>query len=255
MQLHRPGRLPGRLLPARGQRVLPAAVQHRRLAGGPQQHQRHADHAGQRHRGRARHRHLAAPGADLQRQHRSPRPSTAPPSAPSPTPPMPRGWSASAPPATRPTSSTTCPSPRPAARPRRTGPIVAGVNSAKCVDDNGQSTANGTKIQMWDCNGGAEPAVDRRARRHPAGLRQVHGHHRRQLRQRHQHRAVGPATAAPTSSGTPPTAPWSTPPPASAWTTRLPTPPTAPSSSCGPATAAPTSSGPSPDPWDLMTTG
>ncbi|HLK00601.1 MAG TPA: ricin-type beta-trefoil lectin domain protein, partial [Streptosporangiaceae bacterium] len=35
------------------------------------------------------------------------------------------------------------------------GPITAGANSAKCVDDNGQSTANGTKIQLWDCNGGA----------------------------------------------------------------------------------------------------
>jgi hypothetical protein len=36
-----------------------------------------------------------------------------------------------------------------------TGPIKSGASSAKCVDDNGQSTANGTKIQMWDCNGGA----------------------------------------------------------------------------------------------------
>src|SRR5450755_1519896 len=35
-----------------------------------------------------------------------------------------------------------------------TGPIVAGDNSGTCVDDNGPSTANGTKIQMWDCNGG-----------------------------------------------------------------------------------------------------
>jgi hypothetical protein len=35
-----------------------------------------------------------------------------------------------------------------------TGPITSGINSAKCVDDNGQSTANGTKIQIWDCNGG-----------------------------------------------------------------------------------------------------
>ena len=35
-----------------------------------------------------------------------------------------------------------------------------------------------------------EPAVDRRVRRHPAGLRQVPGHHRRQLQQRHPHRAV-----------------------------------------------------------------
>jgi hypothetical protein len=36
-----------------------------------------------------------------------------------------------------------------------TGPIVAGDDSAKCVDDNGQSTADGTKIQMWDCNSGS----------------------------------------------------------------------------------------------------
>ena len=35
------------------------------------------------------------------------------------------------------------------------GPITAGDDSAKCVDDNGQSTANGAKIQLWDCNGGA----------------------------------------------------------------------------------------------------
>jgi hypothetical protein len=35
-----------------------------------------------------------------------------------------------------------------------TGPITSGANSAKCVDDNGLSTANGSKIQMWDCNGG-----------------------------------------------------------------------------------------------------
>jgi hypothetical protein len=35
------------------------------------------------------------------------------------------------------------------------GPITAGDDSAKCVDDNGQSTADGTKIQMWDCNSGS----------------------------------------------------------------------------------------------------
>ncbi len=34
-----------------------------------------------------------------------------------------------------------------------TGPIVAGDNGAKCVDDNNGSTANGNKIQMWDCDG------------------------------------------------------------------------------------------------------
>src|ERR1039457_490289 len=60
--------------------------------------------------------------------------------------------------------------------------------------------------------------------------------------------SYGPATAAPTSKGTPPTASWSTPPPANASTTPAPTPPTAPSSTCTPAPAAPTSNGPSPDP-------
>jgi glycosyl hydrolase family 59/ricin-type beta-trefoil lectin protein/glycosyl hydrolase family 59 (putative galactocerebrosidase) len=35
------------------------------------------------------------------------------------------------------------------------GAIVAGVNTAKCVDDNGDSATDGTKVQMWDCNGGA----------------------------------------------------------------------------------------------------
>ena len=36
-----------------------------------------------------------------------------------------------------------------------TGPITAGDDSSQCIDDNGQSTANGTKIQLWTCNGGA----------------------------------------------------------------------------------------------------
>ncbi|MFC1411611.1 ricin-type beta-trefoil lectin domain protein [Streptacidiphilus sp. N1-12] len=35
------------------------------------------------------------------------------------------------------------------------GPIVAVDDSAKCVDDNNGSAANGTKVQMWDCNGTA----------------------------------------------------------------------------------------------------
>jgi len=34
-----------------------------------------------------------------------------------------------------------------------TGPIVAIADTAKCVDDDTGSTANGTKVQMWDCNG------------------------------------------------------------------------------------------------------
>ena len=50
------------------------------------------------------------------------------------------------------TAETSCPSSSNAVA---TGPIVASANSSKCVDDNAQSSANGTKIQMWDCNGGA----------------------------------------------------------------------------------------------------
>jgi non-reducing end alpha-L-arabinofuranosidase len=34
-----------------------------------------------------------------------------------------------------------------------TGPIVAGVNSAKCVDNNNGSGTNGNKVQIWDCDG------------------------------------------------------------------------------------------------------
>jgi hypothetical protein len=39
-----------------------------------------------------------------------------------------------------------------------TGPITAGDDSSQCVDDNGLSSANGTKIQMWTCNGGVNQA-------------------------------------------------------------------------------------------------
>jgi hypothetical protein len=35
------------------------------------------------------------------------------------------------------------------------GAITAGDNAAKCVDDNADSTANGTHVQMYSCNGGA----------------------------------------------------------------------------------------------------
>ena len=34
-----------------------------------------------------------------------------------------------------------------------TGPIVAGDNSAKCVDNNNGSGSPGNKVQMWDCDG------------------------------------------------------------------------------------------------------
>jgi hypothetical protein len=36
-----------------------------------------------------------------------------------------------------------------------TGPIIAGVDTAECVDANGGSSTPGTKVQMWDCNGNA----------------------------------------------------------------------------------------------------
>jgi hypothetical protein len=35
------------------------------------------------------------------------------------------------------------------------GAITAGDNAGKCVDDNADSTANGTHVQMYSCNGGA----------------------------------------------------------------------------------------------------
>jgi hypothetical protein len=34
-----------------------------------------------------------------------------------------------------------------------TGPIPSGLNSAKCVDNNNGSGANGNKVQIWDCDG------------------------------------------------------------------------------------------------------
>ena len=48
----------------------------------------------------------------------------------------------------------TCPSPW-SARPRPAGPIVAGDDTADCVDVNGGSSAPGTKVEMWACNGNA----------------------------------------------------------------------------------------------------
>jgi non-reducing end alpha-L-arabinofuranosidase len=34
-----------------------------------------------------------------------------------------------------------------------TGPIVAGDNGSKCVDNNNGAGSNGNKVQMWDCDG------------------------------------------------------------------------------------------------------
>ena len=52
-----------------------------------------------------------------------------------------------------------------------TGPITSGANSSKCVDDNGLSSANGTKIQIWDCTGGANQSWTVE----PGGTLQVYG--------------------------------------------------------------------------------
>jgi hypothetical protein len=35
----------------------------------------------------------------------------------------------------------------------RTGPIVSGLNTAKCVDNNNAAATPGNKVQMFDCNG------------------------------------------------------------------------------------------------------
>jgi hypothetical protein len=38
------------------------------------------------------------------------------------------------------------------AYPNRTGPITSGI-PGKCVDVDHSQTGNGTKVQLWDCNG------------------------------------------------------------------------------------------------------
>jgi len=35
----------------------------------------------------------------------------------------------------------------------RTGPVVSGVNGAKCMDNNNGAATPGNKVQIWDCNG------------------------------------------------------------------------------------------------------
>ena len=128
-----------------------------------------------------------------------------------------------------------------------TGPIVAGDNGAKCVDDSAFSTANGNKIQMWDCTGG----VNQQWTVASDGTLQVYGkclditganynngtlielwalqQRGQSAMARQQRRAGQPGLRQ--VPGRP----------------RTPTPPTAPSSSCGPATAAATSNGTCPD--------
>ena len=51
------------------------------------------------------------------------------------------------------------------------GPITSSLNTAKCADDSAFSTANGNKIQMWDCTGG----VNQQWTAEPDGTLQVYG--------------------------------------------------------------------------------
>ena len=68
-----------------------------------------------------------------------------------------------------------------------TGPITR--PGGKCLDVNGGATADGTKIQLWTCNGGANQQWTPH-RQHAAGARQVPGRRRRRHRRRHQGAAV-----------------------------------------------------------------
>ena len=70
------------------------------------------------------------------------------------------------------------------------------------MDDNGGSSANGTKIQMWDCNGSASSQTWTMASN---GTVQINGKcldiTGASYSQRHADRAVGLQRRRPTSSG------------------------------------------------------
>ncbi len=71
-----------------------------------------------------------------------------------------------------------------------TGTIVAGDDSADCVDNNNAS-ANGNKVQMWDCDGNTAAqnwTVNSNGTLTIDGG--CPGHHRRPVRRRHPHRMV-----------------------------------------------------------------
>src|SRR6266536_190733 len=111
--------------------------------------------------------------------------------------------------------ATTCPT-RPT---QRTGPIVSGYSKTKCVDDSNDSSANGTKIVIGDCNGSAGQnwAIE------PDGTIRINGKCMDIYREQKTSKApstCGHAPAAPTSNGSHATAPWSTRSPANASTTR-----------------------------------
>ena len=128
-----------------------------------------------------------------------------------------------------------------------TGPIVAGVSSADCVDNNNGSATPGNKVQIWACDGNTAAQNWTVASN---GTLQIDGGCWTSPAPRPPmapSSSGGPATAAPTSNGSPTTASWSTRPQVNAWTIPASTPRTELSSCCGPATAAPTSTGSSPN--------
>ena len=53
--------------------------------------------------------------------------------------------------------------PSPTPTPRTSA--IRGVGSGRCLDVTGASQANGTQVQIWDCNGQRQPAVDPDRRR------------------------------------------------------------------------------------------
>jgi hypothetical protein len=46
------------------------------------------------------------------------------------------------------------------ARPASAGPVTSKITASKCVDDTGDATTNGNKIQIWDCLGNADQNWD-----------------------------------------------------------------------------------------------
>ena len=195
-----------------------------------QQHQRQLAHPGQRHRRGAGHRPLAHPGADLQRQHASPPPSTAPPSA-------------------RVTDSTcgagqvgfgtgqgeTAQFDNLSITPvggTGGGPTgeLRGAGSGRCLDVNGASQTDGTQ----SCRSGTATAAPTSSGRSTSSNQlTVYGNKCLDVPGTAPPPAPGsrsgPATAAPTSSGaSTPTARSSASSPGCAWTSPAPAPPTAP---------------------------
>ena len=111
--------------------------------------------------------------------------------------------------------------------PTGTGPIVG--LAGKCLDVSGGSSADGTKIQLWTCNGTGAQQWTVAPGSTIAGAGQVPGRRRRRHRRRHQGAAVDLQRHRRAELGRRrPTDRCATRSRASAWTCRRATPPTAP---------------------------